>query len=290
MSHFTVLVIGENPEAQLAPFHEFECTSENNQYVVDVDVTEETREKGLGYHGLGTRVVDDESEVDREGAHKYGYAVIKNGVLVKAVNRTNPNAKWDWYVLGGRYTGFFKLKPGFSGETGTPGLMTEPATSGWVDQARKGAIDFEGMRNAASERARKRYRQFHQLIDGLPFPDSWETVLGRHSDTKEGIEEARQEYFAQPVMAVLRKDDYFRWETDISRYTVTEAEFVQKACDRAILCFAFVKDSKWYERGEMGWFACVTNEKPLGEWKQEFTQMLESLSDSTLLSVYDCHI
>ena len=26
MSHFLVLVIGDNPEKQLAPYHEFECT------------------------------------------------------------------------------------------------------------------------------------------------------------------------------------------------------------------------------------------------------------------------
>ncbi len=28
MSHFTVLVVGDNVEEQLAPFHEFECTGE----------------------------------------------------------------------------------------------------------------------------------------------------------------------------------------------------------------------------------------------------------------------
>lgn len=27
MSHFTVLVIGDDPELQLAPYHEYECTS-----------------------------------------------------------------------------------------------------------------------------------------------------------------------------------------------------------------------------------------------------------------------
>ena len=33
MSHYSVLVIGENVEEQLAPFHEFECTGDDNEYV-----------------------------------------------------------------------------------------------------------------------------------------------------------------------------------------------------------------------------------------------------------------
>ena len=43
MSHFTVLVIGENPEKQLAPYHEYECTDRADEYVQDVDITEESR-------------------------------------------------------------------------------------------------------------------------------------------------------------------------------------------------------------------------------------------------------
>jgi len=43
MSHFAVLVVGENVDEQLAPYHEFESTGENDQYVVDVDKTEEAR-------------------------------------------------------------------------------------------------------------------------------------------------------------------------------------------------------------------------------------------------------
>ena len=35
MSHFTVLVIGENIDQQLAPFHEFECTGTNDEFVKD---------------------------------------------------------------------------------------------------------------------------------------------------------------------------------------------------------------------------------------------------------------
>src|ERR1700694_4103533 len=45
MSHFTVLVIGEDPEVQLAPFHEFECTGTNDEYVQDIDILKQTQEE-----------------------------------------------------------------------------------------------------------------------------------------------------------------------------------------------------------------------------------------------------
>src|SRR5271167_4430608 len=41
MSHFSVLVIGGNVEEQLAPYHEFESTGDDNQYVKEIDQTEE---------------------------------------------------------------------------------------------------------------------------------------------------------------------------------------------------------------------------------------------------------
>ena len=61
MSHFTVLVItpDNNPgtlEAALQPFHEYECTGIEDQYVVDVDVTDEV-EKAWDKAGPEDRAV-----------------------------------------------------------------------------------------------------------------------------------------------------------------------------------------------------------------------------------------
>ena len=48
MSHFTVLVIGDKVEEQLAPYHEFECTGYNDEYVQDIDITEEAKKEYEG--------------------------------------------------------------------------------------------------------------------------------------------------------------------------------------------------------------------------------------------------
>ena len=39
----------------------------------------------------------------------------------------NPDAKWDWYQIGGRWQGSLILKQGKTGFKGTPSLLTEPS-------------------------------------------------------------------------------------------------------------------------------------------------------------------
>lgn len=43
MSHFSVLVIGDDIEKQLAPYHEFECTGIDDEYVQEIDITDQLR-------------------------------------------------------------------------------------------------------------------------------------------------------------------------------------------------------------------------------------------------------
>lgn len=55
--------------------------------------------------------------------------------------------------------------------------------------------------------------------------------------------------------------------------------------------FAFITpDGKWYERGEMGWWAVVTNEKSSDDWDTEFYKMVEELDDDVVVTLVDCHI
>lgn len=75
MSHFPVLVIGEDPVKLLAPYHEFECTGEDDEYIQDIDETEEYREvyeedtTTMVQSPKGERTVWDYSEIP-EGSEK----------------------------------------------------------------------------------------------------------------------------------------------------------------------------------------------------------------------------
>lgn len=307
MSHFTVLVIGPDPEAQLAPYHEFECTGVDDQYVIDVDITEEVKEQiasaraegqsdaealqdGLEYHGLiDERVVEDETEVERDGAHKYGFAVVRDGELIKAVNRTNPNKKWDWHELGGRWTGFFALKMGGAGVSGRPGLMTKANIDPTrADAALKRDIDFDAMRDMAELKARARYAHFHEVIKGCPFPGTFKDFV---TLVNEDYDQARKMYWAQPAMqALLAVPGEFPGRAEPEDYAVTADEYARRARAKACSTFAVVKDGKWYERGSMGWWGCVSDEMDDDEWLTEFNRAIDDTPDDTLFSIFDCHI
>lgn len=356
MSHFSVLVIGAHPDNQLAPFHEFECTGKDDEFVVDVDKTDELRkeyetrtekrvrapdgtvhsfftEKGdwdirfskpdpenAVFKSLDRRVKfipegHEEIEVPTKDVmtfaqfiedwsglksvpytsapnaedHKYGYVLLDaKGDVIKAIDRTNPNAKWDWYQIGGRYTGKLKLKEGRPGRTGKPGLMTEPADPGFVDQAFKNAIDFKGMQDKGEAEHRARHKRFMELLGSNPMPRLWKDVRAANPGN---IDAARDAYNSQSGLKAVREDRDFFWYDDVAEeFSCSEEEYAQRGRQRAIATYAVVKDGKWYQRGEMGWFGIAHDEKDESEWDAEVAKMLDALPGDTLLTLVDCHI
>jgi hypothetical protein len=299
MSHFTVLVVGENYEQQLAPYHEFECTGEDDRYVQDIDVTADTL-ADYEKHGeskpiaqfiedwSGHKPVLEGTAPDLAGEHKYGYVVVNaDGGLVKDIDRTNPNRKWDWYSVGGRWHGFFKMKNGAKGELGEPSFMNAPRDlSKRADSASKKDIDVDGMRNEAAEKAGKRYDKFMKATADCPPIIPWPAVRAKYPDN---VDKAREEYHNQPGIQAKNADEDLMWE-DAEDYLVSRGEYVERARRGAFCTFAVVKDGQWYERGHMGWWAIVSDEKEDGVWEREFSELIDSLSPNTLLTVVDCHI
>ncbi len=162
----------------------------------------------------------------------------------------NPNAKWDWVELGGRWTGSFKLKERHSfAATGAPGLMTAPAKAGYADQAWKRDIDFEAMEKEGMEEAESSWKKIEELL-----------ADGKKTDA----------YFHHGYEGE-KKEQFINYRTKFHT-------------------FAILKDGKWYEKGQMGWWGMVHKEKDLDKWSEEFSKLISELPDDTLLSVYDCHI
>jgi hypothetical protein len=91
------------------------------------------------------------------------------------------------------------------------------------------------------------------------------------------------------VKTVDRTNPNRKWD-GYDEFFVTREECIQAARDRAFTTFALLKDGEWYEKGRMGWFALVSNEKVQGDWNKEFNSIIDGLSDDTLLTVCDCHI
>lgn len=306
MSHFTVMVIGDDFEKQLAPYHEFECTGTDNEYVLDVDKTEEFKKEWedhkndystqaeFAYEWYGWKSANNRGELDLSDEHKYGYVLVNDeGVVEKAVDRTNPSAKWDWYQLGGRWSGLLKLKEGAEGVVGPPSFFGTPASEGYVDQAKKGDIDFEGMYAEAERKAHKKYDLLERLTEGLTPPMTWKETLEQYGTGR--IDEAREYLQNSPWMKAVNKSDELRTffgdiVEDMCVHTGGRNAYVEKSRCSAITTFAVVKDGVWYEKGEMGWWGIVTNEKDQQDWNQKFMDLIEGLPDETLITIVDCHI
>src|SRR4051794_35627293 len=78
-----------------------------------------------GYYGLKVKFENAiQTADDDKDPFKYGYVLLNEaGEVIKAIDRSNPNKKWDWWQIGGRWSGLLQVKPGAEGHKGEPGVM-----------------------------------------------------------------------------------------------------------------------------------------------------------------------
>lgn len=316
MSHFSVLVVTNTPDRQeledvLWPFHEFECTGEE-RHIQELDITEEARKTygedntrvyrdangalhdpyqnrfyreplpsenvgmGTGFGGglswtskdwgdgrgyrakihyvpegfddLWVSTAERETFLEwaqgyygrellhldeaRTDKHKYGYILVnEDDEVVRVVKRTNPNKQWDWWVVGGRFSGRLVV----SGRA--------------CDHARFGDIDIDEMRHA------------HRACRAS-------AVAKARAEIAEGK--------ASEVMAQLLFGEH-----------IFDHDYIDR--DQA-WTFAVLKDGRWLERGEMGWWGIVSNEQAPEDWDEAYRIVLASIHDNQHVWIVDCHI
>lgn len=129
----------------------------------------------------------------------------------------NPDSKYDWYSLGGRWGKSIKTKYGE-----------------FVDEC------------------------FLDEIDWSPFkPEDYE-------------EETKKDW---------RGNEYHKLKDSV-QYHYTEND----------VPFCLIIDGVWHERGKMGWWACVSDEKEKGDWNEEFMKLIKALPEKSIVANYDFHI
>ena len=365
MSHFSVLVTGDDVDAAMAPFHEFECMGRDDQYVRDMDVTAENlaeyrdgtvaclvdgeghavlkfddrffrdptpeENEKLGHcpgsgcvdgmvfrsqdWGDGRRyrtkvhftpdgwteedrpisnlysfrqylendewpMVSPETKLDIGDEHKYRYCrLTADGEVMQLVRRTNPNAKWDWFVPGGRFDGL---------------LLKDGSTQA---SARAGDVDWETLRRTAAEEAAALYDSVRHSLEkahGTAVTDDfcgyrpWSEFQAKVDVDDLAFTEAREQYMAQ-------------WQVQAAMSAVPEVynldaflggrdAYVRAAEDRAGVTFAILDKGEWKERGHMGWFGCATGASDRVAWDAEFRKFVETLDPDTRITIVDCHI
>lgn len=274
MSHFTVLVIGEDVDGQLAPFQENNMGDCPKEYLEFNDVEEEYKEdyengstemyeKPDGSYEYSWNLSEEEKQtlkkVDLPYKEKYksfedfiesyeGYS--KDEETGKYGYWENPNRKWDWYKEGGRWSGLLRVKE--EAQDKYDGCTH-------VDQIYKGDLDLTPDKSIYDKSAR-----FWELyIDGEEPKNEDEKDMVKYSFYK-------KEYYTNRFKT---KENYAKIQASLGT-------------------FAVLKDGEWFEKGEMGWFGCSSETHEESQaWDESFVEKwIQDLPDDTLLTVVDCHI
>lgn len=293
------MVVGKNVSQALQPYHEFECTGTDDKYVIDQDLTEEARKEYDSqpdkdkrsfaafindWYGLKALAAHDQ-QPDLAGDHKYGHVQLdERGEVVKVVKRTNPNKKWDWWVIGGRFSGRITLKPGAQGTHGKPGVFGNPTG---IDQCNKGDIDFDTMKAENARLAAEQYDHFATVTQGTEFPPTWKEVREKYEEDK--IDLARAEYANFPMIKAMRADKKLSWCSP-EAFGPDKQAFIDQSVKKTLVPFAMLVNGKWHERGSMGWFGMVSDEKEQTSWEDEFQALFDAVPDDETITMVDCHI
>lgn len=208
----------------------------------------------------------------------------------------NPNAKWDWWMVGGRWTGFYPVAPELleqddAFKRGTPGLFTTPTFDNHVDACRIKHIDSESVRNTTQTRishfweAIKSYTKYGQkcytemrVLHELGA--AYLTAKPKENPTT----------FLHPQPFPQDEPEYYV----VKRSVVTKKEQLQEKLElyfHPLQTWAFLDPEKgWRESSNVGLFGSSSETTAdLLDYLEEFVVWLHSGDDNDWLVIVDCH-
>lgn len=285
MSHFSLLIIGDEPEEQLKPFQQFDLDSGFNEYVVfrddedylrkeweegtisarkiedpekypDIDIIDseeyglisasyDSKLSGLPYIDIPAVLAYPSFETFCEEYHGYDERDEKQG---RYGYWENPNSKWDWYELGGRWKNFLKIKTKTS-YTNPFNRYKKGSAAIWVSQCFSHQIDWEGMERIRKEKAEDNWNVYQLAKSGEIKISNPRKVLGLFFDPPD-----KETYLAKVIDPTLS---------------------------------AILYEGEWIEPDTTQEY--IPKYEDLEAWKQKFKDIVRSIPNSTLVSIYDCH-
>lgn len=213
----------------------------------------------------------------------------------------NDQSKWDWYQIGGRWSGQLKMKEGAtSGQTGERSWANEnePIQDGYTDSALAGDVDWSAMVSENSGKYLEDYRTYRPIVQGQPLV-SWDQLYEKVSKEEITIDDAREQFHGQPVFVAVKAkmgevDSFFfdmhRFVSDLQAFD-NEDDYVAYKGKSDACTYAILHEGQWLEPGEMGWFGVTSaTSDSRRQFVEQFWQIVNSLSPDTRVTVVDCHI
>jgi hypothetical protein len=279
-------------DTALAPYQENNMGDCPKQYLEFNDVTDEyskkyaeSEEHRREYSTLDDFIAKYAGYKKDETTGRYGYW-------------ENPNKKWDWWAIGGRWSGYFPVKAEGAVRLGKKSwtMGDEEPEAGHADFTRKRDIDWDLVATKTREAIEKFHNGWEQVIAGkrLDAFDGPEATARRIGllETRQGPPLPGEEDRAIPWATLVSPgDDRAGWHYIWTR--VSLGDLFGKYADSfsPIAGYAYLDESGWHEPGEMSWFGFSSDTpETLLAHKQSFTQWLKATPDDAWLVAVDCHI
>jgi hypothetical protein len=304
VSHARLLVIGDDLDAQMAPYDENKEVEPYKDYEAGEPwFARSAKEDGIDPTDLEALAAWHNAKYAGDGERPY--SVDENGLFT--MSTYNPQSKWDWWSIGGRFAGQLMVKPGvmaalpnvrvnpFSEELAKQELEHfAPVMNGrFTDQAIKADVDIRGMRAKAAAEAADGWDEFQSLTMGTPPAVVWSDFVARVEAKEITIEMAREAYHAQPRIRLVRANEKYRWnDADfIVDMQGSRDAFVLRRTLAAVPGFATLIHGEWHEPGKMGWWGMSSDtlNDRIGYW-ETINGLIDAAGDDELLTNVDYHI
>lgn len=328
MSHFAVLVITDQAPTQellasiLQPWHEYECTGVDDEYVIDLDVTDEVQ-KDWQKLQKAVRLADgrlvskydeevwvETGEVEEFGRRKRALRLPKGATELEVpqselsaaqgetmeqwaesyggwerkpdgrfYRHTNPNKKWDWWQVGGRYQHRLVVASTILANSAQMQELNlhamkknaESQRRSWAQKCcTNSKTTWEEMEIACREQE-SAHKDWLTLPEPRPRGEKYSDWLTQQGGNRTILARAQKGNWELPETGSLTLDEWVAAAPPLSSYAV-------------------IHEGKWYQRGEMGWWGITTGDKPADEWESEIAKLLTALRPDQWITVVDCHI
>lgn len=219
----------------------------------------------------------------------------------------NPNSKWDWYQIGGRWSYYFPAKATLT-DTEYRGLIhgrgwprDEVPHKLWhCEGGPKKFLDLAKLRDDKGKEAADEYDKFKAFAADYPKAQGWVEFVAEFEDMPNGKEKwavrdrVREVYRSQPLIQAMHEHpDYrFMWDCPVEKFKPTREEYIQTARNGAVPGYAMLTlDSEWVAPGEMGMFG-FSSDTPEGmaEFKRHANEYIDGLDEDVILVAVDLHI
>ena len=216
----------------------------------------------------------------------------------------NPSCKWDWWVIGGRWSGFFPVRDVRTELIGEPGTGGNAPRENCVDITRISDIDTEAIAALTQNRIKEFWENYDKYIARGPGLALQDPFHGPRSDLLsvgllqcKGASEITLEdrlHLIIPWKADKRRSEA-RFDIVDTSLTTPEARAeiapVLGAQFNRIRPYSYVDGDGWEEPGSMGWWG-MSSENPESAkmYADKFTAWVKGGDQSDWLVNVDCHI